>query len=128
MSLQNGLEKNLLGDHLVSLAAAESRVPPAFASDPLVHPSVTEGGEGNSTNLFEFIKEPSIPSSSVAIEEKYSSAKLSSSDIVEIDGPTSIGNQFTSDHEPNYKKSVSSPSVSGCLQFIFRLHRKVHLR
>eukprot|EP00268_Persea_americana_P017129 TRINITY_DN181_c1_g2_i1.p1 TRINITY_DN181_c1_g2~~TRINITY_DN181_c1_g2_i1.p1 ORF type:complete len:365 (+),score=75.20 TRINITY_DN181_c1_g2_i1:158-1252(+) len=108
--MQTGLEKNLLGDNLVSLAAVESRVPPAFASDPLIRASATEGREGNNTNSFESIKEPSMPSSSLAKEDIYSSAKLSSADIVEIDGPTSIGNQFTSDHEPNYKRTVTSPS------------------
>ncbi|KAI4295760.1 hypothetical protein L6164_035772 [Bauhinia variegata] len=76
--MQTGLEKNLFGNHPVSLPGTESRgPPPAFASDPLV-------SRENNAN-------------SDAIEE-YSSAtatrpsKLSVTDIVEIDGPNSAGN------------------------------------
>lgn len=105
--IQTGLEKNILGNHLVSLPAAEPHVPPAFASDPLVRVTATEGMELGNTNAFESIKGSSIPSPSLAKEENYSNAKLSSSDIVELDSPASLGNQFTSDQERNYMKSVT---------------------
>lgn len=121
VSMQTGLEKNLLGNYLVSLPAAESRVPPAFASDPLVRATASDSRERENTNSFESITEPSIPSSSVEKEENYSSAKRSSPDIIEIDGPT-FGNQLTADHESNFMKSVSSPGVNRCLQSIFLGH------
>ena len=70
--MQTSLEKNLFGNHPVSLPATESRGPsPAFASDPLISslsPSVAKDAEGYSV---------------------VSSAKPSISDIVEIDGPSS---------------------------------------
>ncbi|XP_058080556.1 uncharacterized protein LOC131228723 [Magnolia sinica] len=115
--IQTGLEKNLLGSHLVSLPASESRVPPpAFASDPLMSITAVEGRERTSTNAFESIKDPSFPSSSVVKEEfsaeGYPNAKFSSQDIVEVDGPSSVGNQFTADNDSNYMKSLS-PTVPG---------------
>lgn len=121
MSMQTGLGKNLLGTHLVSLPASESRVPPAFASDPLVHDS----RERENTNSFEIIKEQCIPSSSMEKEENYPSLKLSLPDIVEIDGPSSLGNQFTADHESNFMKSVSSSVLNICLCSIFLGHKEI---
>lgn len=120
-SMQTGLEQNLLGTHLVSLPASESRVPPAFASDPLVRDS----RERENTNSFEIIKEQCIPSSSMEKEENYPSLKLSLPDIVEIDGPSSLGNQFTADHESNFMKSVSSSVLNICLCSIFLGHKEI---
>ncbi|KAF8406212.1 hypothetical protein HHK36_008297 [Tetracentron sinense] len=115
---QTSLEKNLFGNHPVSLPAAESRLPPpAFASDPLMHISATGGRETNIANFLDSIKDPSS-SSSVAkdaayLTEGYSAAteigssKLSTTDIVEIDGPSSTENRIISDHEPNFMTSTS---------------------
>ncbi|KAL4363270.1 hypothetical protein GQ457_04G002980 [Hibiscus cannabinus] len=79
--MQTGMEKNLFGNHHVSLPTTEPRgPPPAFASDPLI--KVTGGREydGNS-------------SPSVAKDEGYSTAavpsKLAVTEIMEIDGPNS---------------------------------------
>ncbi|KAF7113431.1 hypothetical protein RHSIM_RhsimUnG0124800 [Rhododendron simsii] len=73
-----GLEKNLFGNHPVSLLATESRTPPpAFSSDPLIHVSAT----GGSTSLLG------------------NDAGAVSSDIVEIDSPSS--------NHPNFTKSAS---------------------
>eukprot|EP00268_Persea_americana_P044772 TRINITY_DN4529_c0_g1_i1.p1 TRINITY_DN4529_c0_g1~~TRINITY_DN4529_c0_g1_i1.p1 ORF type:complete len:358 (+),score=69.50 TRINITY_DN4529_c0_g1_i1:173-1246(+) len=110
--MQTGLEKNLVGNFLVSLPAAESRVPPAFASDPLVRATASDSRERENTNSFESITETSIPSSSVEKEENYSSAKRSSPDIIEIDGPT-FGNQLTADHESNFMKSPRATTRKG---------------
>ncbi|XP_077233794.1 RING/U-box superfamily protein [Tasmannia lanceolata] len=94
--LQTGMEKSIFGNHLVSMPAAEPRPPPpAFASDPLVHVTTTEGMDRSNSNSSAFIKDP------------ISTLKVSSPDIVEIDGPISLGNQFASDHEPQFIKSVS---------------------
>ncbi|XP_058191145.1 uncharacterized protein LOC131308274 [Rhododendron vialii] len=76
--IQTGLEKNLFGNHPVSLLATELRnPPPAFSSDPLIHVSAT----GGSTSLL------GIDAGAV------------SSDIVEIDSPSS--------NHPNFTKSAS---------------------
>ncbi|KAK6916338.1 hypothetical protein RJ641_019199 [Dillenia turbinata] len=78
--MQTGLEKNLFGNHPVSLTT-ESHPPPAFASDPLVSVS---GGGGTSS------------SDSTNLVEAYSGArgKAPVPDIVEIDGPSSAGNNY----------------------------------
>uniref|UniRef100_A0A6M2FDG6 RING-type domain-containing protein n=1 Tax=Populus davidiana TaxID=266767 RepID=A0A6M2FDG6_9ROSI len=66
--MQTGLEKNLFGNHPVSLLAP----PPTFTSDPLV----------------------AISSSSLVTKDETGtgSSKISVSDIVEIDSPNSAGN------------------------------------
>ncbi|KAG1342075.1 putative zinc finger protein-like 1 [Cocos nucifera] len=102
--IQSGLEKNVFGNHLVSLPAAESRVPPpAFASDPLMHVSGVEDRDKSSENSF--TKEAKY-SDEVGSAAGTGSTKLSESEIVEIDG-SSLGNQFKPDQEPNFIKSVS---------------------
>ncbi|XP_010277062.1 PREDICTED: zinc finger protein-like 1 [Nelumbo nucifera] len=112
--MQTGLEKNLFGNHPVSLATAGSRLPPpAFASDPLTH---TGGREKNSSSSLDSIKDPALTSpvtEKTNLVEGYpsttgiDSSKLSSTDIVEIDGSSSVGNQFASDLESNFIKSAS---------------------
>lgn len=115
--MQTGLEKNLFGNHAVSLPAAESRVPPAFASDPLMPISATGGREKHNASSLDSLKDPSLPSS---VAKEYSPmtgmglSKLSTSDIVEIDDPSSVGNQFTSE-EPNFMKATSPVGVGGHL-------------
>ena len=70
--VQTGLEKNLFGNHPVSLTVESRSPPPAFASDPIIgvssSPSVAKDGinEGPS--------------------------KLTVTEITEIDGPGSAGN------------------------------------
>ncbi|WOK92347.1 zinc finger protein-like [Canna indica] len=93
---QSGLEKNVFGDHLVSVAASDNRdPPPAFASDPLSHVSaVEEIDKGGATS----------------VNDKYSneafrytvgvgSSRLIEPEIVEVDGPNSLENQFMQDQE-----------------------------
>ena len=99
------MEKNLFGNHPVSLPAVESRSPPpAFASDPLMHVSATSSS-------------PSIAKDETNFTDGYSSAngtgpsKLSVSDIVEIDGPSLAGNAQISNHETNFMKSTSPSGV-----------------
>lgn len=76
--IQTGLEKNLFGNHPVSLSAMESRTPPAFSSDPLVNLSAT----GGSTSLLG------------------KDAGVVSNEIVEIEGPSSHPN-FTKSASPS---------------------------
>ncbi|XVE93499.1 hypothetical protein REPUB_Repub01dG0197800 [Reevesia pubescens] len=84
--MQTGMEKNLFGNHPVSLPTTEHRgPPPAFASDPLINITSTGGREydGNS-------------SPSVAEDEGYPAVegptKLTVTEIMEIDSPSSAGN------------------------------------
>lgn len=72
------MEKNLFGNHPVSLSVTESRSPPpAFTSDPLIG----RENHGNSD---------SVDGYSPATGSEPS--KLSVTDIVEVDGPNSAGN------------------------------------
>ncbi|ERN10925.1 zinc finger protein-like 1 homolog [Amborella trichopoda] len=107
--IQSGMEKNLLGNYLVSLPATEYRSPPpAFASDPLA--AVNE--KGNS-NAFESTRDTSSLSSSAMKMENLAETQspgtgvvdgtVAVSDIVEIGGPSSVGNPFTSVHESNFQ-------------------------
>jgi len=80
------MEKNIFGNHPVSLSVTESRSPPpAFSSDPLI----------NRENLG---KSVSVDGSELS--------KLSVTDIVEIDGANSGG---------NFMKSSSPVGVRGYL-------------
>ncbi|KAK3013908.1 hypothetical protein RJ639_009436 [Escallonia herrerae] len=87
--MQTGMEKNLFGNHPVSLPA-----PPAFASDPLMQ--ITASGS--------VAKESEGYSAATGT----SSTQPSSTDIVEIEGPSSTN----SNHEPNFMKSPN-PAVPG---------------
>ncbi|XP_010272385.1 PREDICTED: zinc finger protein-like 1 homolog isoform X2 [Nelumbo nucifera] len=119
--MQTGMEKNLFGNHPVSLTATKSHVPLAIASDPLRRIAVSGGTENSNANASDSIKDPTLTSAAVEernLVEGYSpmtgigSSKLSATDIVEIDGPSLVGNQFISDHEPNFMK-CTSPSGPG---------------
>ncbi|KAG2704076.1 hypothetical protein I3843_06G158500 [Carya illinoinensis] len=91
--MMTGLEKNLFGNHPVSLAATESRgPPPAFASDPLVTSST--GGMENSAGLL-----PLVVQNEITVAEGGSS-KLSVTDPLEIDGPSTAGNFVRSSSPP----------------------------
>lgn len=103
--MQTGMEINLFGNHPVSLPAVDSRgPPPAFATDPLVQVSAA-------STL------PLISKDEVNFTDGHSAAngtgpsKLSVSDIVEIDGPSSAGNAPISNHETNFIKSTSPSGV-----------------
>uniref|UniRef100_A0A2P2LNZ8 Uncharacterized protein MANES_10G082600 n=1 Tax=Rhizophora mucronata TaxID=61149 RepID=A0A2P2LNZ8_RHIMU len=84
--MQTGLEKNLFGNHPVSLPAA----PPAFASDPLVaissSPSATKDGMKTSEDYL--------------TGNGPGPLKTSVSDIVEIDGPNLAGNYLKNSSPP----------------------------
>lgn len=85
--VQTGLEKNLFGNHPVSLPVPESRTtPPAFASDPLVGASSAEGRETNGSSTSAGGK------NGINMTQGAGPSKLSVSDITEIEGPSSAGN------------------------------------
>ncbi|PNY01267.1 zinc finger protein 1-like, partial [Trifolium pratense] len=74
--LQTGMEKNIFGNHPVSLSVTESRSPPpAFSSDPLI----SRENLGNSQS----VDGPEL-------------SRISVTDIVEIDGANSGGNFMNS--------------------------------
>ncbi|WCJ17943.1 RING/U-box superfamily protein [Euphorbia peplus] len=79
--MQTGLEKNLFGNHPVSLPAP----PPAFASDPLVSIS-------------------SSPKEGVSVPDGYASGtgqlKISVPDIIEVDSPSSAANFLKTSSPP----------------------------
>ncbi|KAH0459124.1 hypothetical protein IEQ34_011938 [Dendrobium chrysotoxum] len=102
--IQSGLEKNIFGNYLVSLPPVEPRAtPPAFASDPLVHISAADDGEKINGNSFDSFKDKSMTSSG-----GIASLKISEEDIVEIEGPSSVGNHFMSDQDPNFMQSKNA--------------------
>ncbi|KAL2477336.1 RING/U-box superfamily protein [Forsythia ovata] len=95
--VQTGLEKNLFGNHPVSFPGPESRSPPtAFSSDPIIH--AVAGGMSSSVGKD-------------AASSTTGSAKPSSLDIIEINGPDSATSSLPN-HELNFTKS-SSPAVPG---------------
>ncbi|KAK9286822.1 hypothetical protein L1049_015227 [Liquidambar formosana] len=99
--MQTGLEKNLFGNHPVSLPATESRgPPPAFASDPLMHISGTGGRENNISSSSSVIQDDTNGTGGYSAGTGTGSLKLSVSDIVEIDGPSSAGNFMKSSSPP----------------------------
>ncbi|XP_041010608.1 zinc finger protein-like 1 homolog isoform X1 [Juglans microcarpa x Juglans regia] len=90
--MQTGLEKNLFGNHPVSLAATESRgPPPAFSSDPLSAVSSTGGRENNASSL------PLLAQDGISVAEGYlaatgaGSSKLPVKDVLEINVPGTAG-------------------------------------
>ncbi|GMH03102.1 hypothetical protein Nepgr_004941 [Nepenthes gracilis] len=113
--MQTGIEKNVFGNHLVSLSSAESRVPPpAFASDPLK--IVSAGGNGTVKN------ETSMPDG-YSSGAGMGSCEVTEPDIVEIDGPLA-GNSLTANHEPSYKKSASPGSGATTRKAGFHVERQ----
>lgn len=93
--VQTGLEKNLFGNHPVSLPAAEIRAPPpAFATDPLL----PTNGREYAASL----------SSSVGKDGEGHQAGMRASNILEIDGPSSAS-QSPPNLESSYIKN-SSPA------------------
>ncbi|KAL8553423.1 hypothetical protein ACS0TY_001916 [Phlomoides rotata] len=93
--MQTGLEKNMFGNHPVSLQGTESQnPPPAFASDPLIHASAAGDGEYNGENY------PLVG------KDAASTTRLDNLDILKIDG-VSTGTSPLHNHEPNFMKSTS---------------------
>lgn len=110
--IESGLERNIFGNHLVSLPAVESRAPPppAFASDPLAHISGVEDREKSGSSSVNFTGDPTLPSSSIAVGP----SKHSEPEIVEVDDPSSLGNQLASAQDPKFRKaeSLSGPGAT----------------
>lgn len=112
--IQTGLEKNVFGNHFVTMPKADARTPPAFASDPLKH--LPGSGESIGANTINSLKDATVPSVLLSKEEKYPAGMYSSGtsshverEIVEMDGPAPITTQFT-EQEPNF---IRSPSPHG---------------
>lgn len=109
--LQTGLEKNVFGNHYVTIAKTDTRTP-AFASDPLKNLSSTDDTESNSANS---AKDAALPSA--LHSGMYSSAIGSGTtiniepEIVEIEGPSPALTQI-SEQESSFIRSPSPHGVS----------------
>ncbi|KAB8112461.1 hypothetical protein EE612_050815 [Oryza sativa] len=108
---QTGLEKNVFGNHFVTMPKADTRTPPAFASDPLKRVSISGDRESNGANIINSAIDANVQSGGM-----YSSATVGSGipshvepEIVEIDGPSPITTQFP-EQESNF---IRSPSPHG---------------
>ncbi|KAG0463544.1 hypothetical protein HPP92_019613 [Vanilla planifolia] len=94
--IQSGMEKNIFGNFLVSLPPVEPRATPrAFASDPLIRVSAAEDSQNSN-------------SSAISSSLGNGALKQSETDIVEIEGPSSVGIQFMSDQDPNCVKGSNA--------------------
>ncbi|WVZ58324.1 hypothetical protein U9M48_008605, partial [Paspalum notatum var. saurae] len=106
--IQTGLEKNVFGNHYVTIAKADT--PPAFASDPLNNLSSADDKESSGANSAKDAAFPSMLHSGM-----YFSASVGSgtphveSEIVEIEGPSPVITQFP-EQETNF---IRSPSPHG---------------
>ncbi|KAG8368481.1 hypothetical protein BUALT_Bualt15G0049900 [Buddleja alternifolia] len=87
--IKTGLEKNLFGNHPVSFGTEPRSPPPAFASDPLMHPPVGKDAASTATG----------------------SARPASLEIMEIDGPNSVTSSLHN-QDPNFMKSTSPPGAT----------------
>ncbi|XP_062205735.1 uncharacterized protein LOC133907679 isoform X2 [Phragmites australis] len=84
--VQTGLEKNVFGNHFVTIPKADTRTPSAFASDPLKQLSSSGDRASNGADTVNSAKE-----------------------IVEVDGPSPVITQFP-EQESNF---IRSPSPHG---------------
>ncbi|CAD5183668.1 uncharacterized protein LOC135634323 isoform X1 [Musa acuminata AAA Group] len=107
--IQSGLEKNVFGNHLVSLSAENRVPPPAFASEPIMRMSSVEDTERGGASSVNSVKDSKPMLSLTVTDDKYSelystigvgSSKLEP-EIVEVDGPNALENQFMQDQEPH---------------------------
>ncbi|RZS02357.1 hypothetical protein BHM03_00032403 [Ensete ventricosum] len=117
--LQSGLEKNIFGNHLVSLPAVENHMPPpAFASDPLMHVSAVEDTEKGGATSVDPVEDSRRTLSLPVTHDKYSDEVYNSTigvgssntiepEIVEVDDPNALGNQFMQNEEHHHVKSAS---------------------
>uniref|UniRef100_A0A0E0QXZ5 Uncharacterized protein n=1 Tax=Oryza rufipogon TaxID=4529 RepID=A0A0E0QXZ5_ORYRU len=110
---QTGLEKNVFGNHFVTMPKADTRTPPAFASDPLKRVSISGDRESNGANIINSAIDANVQSGGM-----YSSATVGSGtpshvepEIVEIDGPSPITTQFP-EQESNFIRSPSPHGLS----------------
>nr|AAK92653.1 Hypothetical protein [Oryza sativa Japonica Group] len=111
INVKTGLEKNVFGNHFVTMPKADTRTPPAFASDPLKRVSISGDRESNGANIINSAIDANVQSGGM-----YSSATVGSGtpshvepEIVEIDGPSPITTQFP-EQESNF---IRSPSPHG---------------
>ncbi|VAH15398.1 unnamed protein product [Triticum turgidum subsp. durum] len=112
--VQTGLEKNVFGNHFVTMPKADARTPPAFASDPLKRLSYS--GESTDANMLNSSKDATLSSAVLSQGDTYPAGMYSSGtlshvepEIVEIDGPSTIATKFP-EQEPNF---IRSPSPHG---------------
>lgn len=112
--LQTGLEKNVFGNHFVTIPKVDTRTP-AFASDPLKRLSGSRDRESNGANIGS-ARDASLPST--LHSGVYSSAGVGSGthihvepEIVEIEGPSPLITQFP-EQESNFIRSPSPHGVS----------------
>lgn len=113
---QTGLEKNVFGNHFVTMPKADARTPPAFASDPLKRLSYS--GESTDANMLNSSKDATLSSAVLSQGDTYPAGMYSSGtlshvepEIVEIDGPSTIATKFP-EQEPNFIRSPSPHGVS----------------
>ncbi|CAL4941403.1 unnamed protein product [Urochloa decumbens] len=112
--VQTELEKNVFGNHFVTMPKADSRTPLAFASDPLKRLSSSGDRESNGGNIISSAKDASVPST--LHSGMYSSASVGfgtpinvEPEIVEIEGSSPVMTQFP-EQESNF---IRSPSPHG---------------
>ena len=113
---QTGLEKNVFGNHFVTVPKADAGTPPAFASDPLKR--LSGSGESNGANTVNFSKDATLSSVVLSKEDNRPAGMYSAGtpshvepEIVEIDGPSPITTQLQ-EQEPNFIRSPSPHGVS----------------
>ncbi|KAL6842378.1 hypothetical protein ACP4OV_027805 [Aristida adscensionis] len=110
---KTGLEKNVFGNHFVTIPKADPRTP-AFASDPLKNLTSSGDRASNGASTINSAKDAAMLSALPS--GVYSSASVPSGtaihaepEIVEIDGPGPVIAQFP-EQEPNF---IRSPSPHG---------------
>jgi hypothetical protein len=113
--LQTGLEKNVFGNHFVTISKANARTPPAFASDPLKRLSTSDDREFIGVNTINLDKDAALPPTLQS--GMYTSSTLGSGtaihpepEIVEVDSPSPIVTQFP-EQESNFIRSLSPHGV-----------------
>ncbi|WOL16953.1 zinc finger protein-like [Canna indica] len=114
--VQSGMEKNVFGNHLVSLPAVDNCVAPP-ASDLLMRVSAVENPEKGGAASVIAVKDSrphlSLPVADVNYSDEVSNSTIGSSskpiesEIVEVDGPNGLGNHFMQDQESHLMKNTS---------------------
>jgi hypothetical protein len=111
---KTGLEKNVFGNHLVTVPKADAGTTPAFASDPLKR--LSGSGESNGAKTVNCSKDASLSSVVLSKDDKHPAGMYSSGtpshveqEIVEIDGPSPITTQLL-EQEPSF---IRSPILHG---------------
>ncbi|TVU30662.1 hypothetical protein EJB05_22294, partial [Eragrostis curvula] len=104
--VQTGLEKNVFGNHFVTISKTDTRTPPAFTSDPLKRLSTSGDRESIGTNQ---AKDAALSSTLQSGMYSSGTAIHAEPEIVEVDGPSPITTQFP-EQESNF---IRSPSPHG---------------